>query len=164
MKSAILVAALSLMAFADAARAELIYKYIDANGETHVVDDISTVLKSPPVQPDKPRTQPAAPVAKSAPASRQKQPAKPQPPVEQKTAGAVKVEVYQTAWCTYCRKLTRFLDEKGIPYTAYDVDKDSAAARTYKGFNVIGVPVTRVGTHIIVGYNPEEVMARINGK
>ena len=80
----------------------------------------------------------------------------------EKPAGSAGVELYMTSWCGYCKKMVRFLNEKGIPYTAYDIEKDSAAARTYREMGGNGVPVVRVGSHVIHGYNPEAVMSYLN--
>jgi glutaredoxin len=75
-----------------------------------------------------------------------------------------KVEVFMTSWCGYCRKMIQFLREKGIPYTAYDIEKDSAAAEKYDEIGGRGVPVVRVGSHIVFGYGPEAVLSYYNGE
>jgi len=54
-------------------------------------------------------------------------------------------------------------EREGIPYTAYDIEKDSAAAGTYRELGGRGVPVVRVGSHVIRGYSPEAVMSYYNG-
>ena len=85
-------------------------------------------------------------------------------PQQQNTySGSANVEVFITSWCGYCKKMVRFLNEKGIPYTAYDIEKDSAAARTYRELGGNGVPVVRVGSHVVHGYSPEAVMSYYNG-
>ena len=68
------------------------------------------------------------------------------------------VEVYLTSWCGYCKKMVQFLNEKGIPFTAYDVEKDAAAYRRYHELGGNGVPVVRIGSHVVHGYNPDAVM------
>jgi glutaredoxin len=75
-----------------------------------------------------------------------------------------KVEVFMTSWCGYCRKMIQFLKDKGIPYTAYDIENDSAAAKVYDDMGVRGVPIVRVGTHIVYGYDPEAVLGYYNGE
>jgi glutaredoxin len=75
-----------------------------------------------------------------------------------------KVEVFMTSWCGYCRKMIQFLKEKGIPYSAYDIEADSAAAKVYDDMGVRGVPIVRIGTHIVHGYDPESVMYYYNGE
>jgi glutaredoxin 3 len=36
------------------------------------------------------------------------------------------VTIYVTAWCPYCVRARALLDRKKVPYTAVDVDGDSA--------------------------------------
>lgn len=31
--------------------------------------------------------------------------------------------VYATQWCGYCKQIRRFLDQKGIPYQALDIER-----------------------------------------
>jgi mycoredoxin len=79
------------------------------------------------------------------------------------TDGKPKVEVFMTSWCGYCGKMIRFLDEKGIHYTAYDIEKDKSAEAIYRRLGGRGVPVVRVGSHVVHGYDPEGVLAYYNG-
>lgn len=72
------------------------------------------------------------------------------------------IEVFVTSWCGYCRKMLGFLRDKGIPFTVHDIEKDSDAARTYRELGGSGVPVVRVGSHVVHGYNPEAVMEYYN--
>jgi len=37
---------------------------------------------------------------------------------------SVKVEVYSTSYCPFCRMAERMLDSKGIAYQAYDITHD----------------------------------------
>ncbi len=81
-----------------------------------------------------------------------------------KPAGDAAVELYVTSWCGYCRKLEKFLDDKGVKYTSYDIEKNSAAKRVYKELGGGGVPVSRIGTVIVRGYNPEAVMRAVRAR
>jgi glutaredoxin len=72
--------------------------------------------------------------------------------------GRADIEVFVTSWCGYCRKMIGFLREKGIPFTVHDIEKDSNAARAYRELGGTGVPVVRIGSHVVHGYNPEAVM------
>jgi glutaredoxin len=72
------------------------------------------------------------------------------------------IEVFVTSWCGYCRKMIGFLRERGIPLTVHDIEKDSNAAQAYRELGGNGVPVVRVGSHVVHGYNPEAVMEYYN--
>lgn len=41
----------------------------------------------------------------------------------------MKVTVYSTKTCGYCRMLKKWLDDKGIAYTNYSVDENPLAAQ-----------------------------------
>lgn len=144
-------------------RAE-VYRYTDSKGELHFVDDISKVPKKFRKQAESAEQGNVsimdAATATSSPRARAVQDT---PKQRGKTSGSARVEVFMTSWCGYCKKLERFLNEKRIPYTAYDIEKDTAAASTFKELGGRGVPVVRVGSHIVHGYDPGAVMGYYNG-
>ena len=161
-KSAAVVAVILLVAVG-VCRAD-VYKYTDGTGELHFVDDISKVPKKYRKQVEIGDSQGNVSVMDAAPASSSVQKrASQEPPKENAYSGSTNVEVFITSWCGYCKKMVRFLNEKRIPYTAYDIEKDSDAARTYRDLGGNGVPVVRVGSHVVHGYSPEAVMSYYNG-
>ncbi len=139
-----------------------VYRYVDSGGEIHYVDDVAKVPKKYRKQLEHARELPDISVTDAAPPSRRSKGAASSS--ETVSYGDAKVEVYMTSWCGYCKKMVRFLNEKGIAYTAYDIEKDSGAARTYRELGGSGVPLVRVGSHVIHGYNPDAVMSHLNGK
>ena len=40
---------------------------------------------------------------------------------------SARVTLYSTEWCGYCKQIRRFLDQKDIPYRAFDIEKDAKA-------------------------------------
>ena len=161
MRSIVLQIALLLVILTGVASAD-VYRYTDNKGELHFVDDIAKVPKKYRKQLQSAGEEGNVNVTEAGPATPDPklQAEEEAPPPRQ--AGA-KVEVFMTSWCGYCKKMLRYLNEKGIPYTAYDIEKDSAAARIYREIGGRGVPVVRIGTHIVRGYNPEAVMSYYNG-
>jgi glutaredoxin len=66
-----------------------------------------------------------------------------------------KVQIFTTSWCGYCRKAKAFLRSRGVPFTEYDVEQDSAAARRFRILNPGGgVPVALIGNRQINGFDP----------
>lgn len=145
-------------------RAE-VYKYTDGKGELHFVDDISKVPKKYRKQVENGEPEGNVSVMDAAPASRAPRGHVAQESSHQQNTycGGANVEIFITSWCGYCKKMVRFLNEKGIPYTAYDIEKDSAAARTYRELGGNGVPVVRIGSRVVHGYSPDAVMSYCNG-
>ncbi len=77
-------------------------------------------------------------------------------------SGSRRVEVFVTSWCPYCKKLEKHLQDRGISYARYDIEKNPQGAKLLRSFSMgAGVPVTRIGTKIISGYNPAEIDAAL---
>ena len=158
------VVAVILLVAVGVCRAE-ICRYTDSQGVLHFVDDISKVPKKYRKQVDNAEPQGNVSVMDATPVSRSPQgrTAHESPQQQNIYSGSANVEVFMTSSCGYCKKMVRFLNEKGIPYTAYDIQKDAAAARTFRELGGKGVPVVRIGSHVVHGYSPEAVMAYYNG-
>lgn len=66
------------------------------------------------------------------------------------------VELYVTSWCPYCKKAIEYFRSRGIPYTAYDVEKDPGAAERKNSLDRRdGVPFAIVNGKKIHGFAPE---------
>ncbi len=162
MKLSVVLAVLLLFGCAWTARAE-IYRYKDGSGVLHFVDDVSKVPKKYRNQLRNAKPMRNVSVVDSGPApsrSRAEEPPRRQAPAY----GGNNVELFVTSWCGYCKRMERFLKENGIPYTRRDIEKDDNAARTYRELGGGGVPVVRIGTNVVHGYNPDAVMSYLGGK
>ncbi len=81
--------------------------------------------------------------------------------IEQKN----KIIIYSTENCKFCHMLKDYLTEKGFSYENVDVGKDASQAEIAKEKSgQLGVPVTDIDGHIIVGYDIEEVDNLLNIK
>lgn len=68
------------------------------------------------------------------------------------------VEVFSTPTCPYCTKLKQWLDNEGIPYEDYDVSSNKEKAKEMiKMSGRRGVPQTRVGDQVVVGFQPGKI-------
>lgn len=79
-------------------------------------------------------------------------------PASEESAAAVgpQVELYVTSWCPYCKQAEEFFRSQGIPFIAYDIEKDSAAARRKEEFaKGKGVPLALINGQKIYGYSAE---------
>jgi glutaredoxin-like YruB-family protein len=138
-----------------------IYRYTDDRGTTHFVDDVSQVpkkyRKATRTADDQPLNIVATPPARPRTAKQ----AKAEPVPEEQSN--VNVEIYVTSWCGYCKKAIRYLNEKGIPYTAYDIEQDSSANSRYTALGGNGVPLISIGDKVIRGFSPEAI-SRYTGR
>jgi glutaredoxin len=81
--------------------------------------------------------------------------------VSEQTRASARVVLYATEWCGYCKQIRRFLDQKGIPYQAVDIDKDAQAREAYEALGGGGIPFVDVNGTLIREYSPEKIMAAL---
>lgn len=72
------------------------------------------------------------------------------------------VEIYVTDWCPYCKAAERYMTSKGIPFVAYDIEKDSAAERRHRELGGRGVPLIVIGSHKMSGFSPKGLEYYLN--
>ena len=67
-----------------------------------------------------------------------------------------KVEIFVTDWCPYCTQAIKFLKDNRIPYVAYDIEKDSKAAKRRDSLSPRqGVPFAVINGKKIYGFSAE---------
>ncbi len=68
------------------------------------------------------------------------------------------VEVFTTPTCPYCTKIKKWMDSEGIEYKEHNVAQDKKKAKEMmKMSGERGVPQTKVGEEIIVGFQPGKI-------
>ncbi len=66
------------------------------------------------------------------------------------------VEIYITSWCPYCAQAIKFLQHNRIPYVAYDIEKDSEAAKREERLSPRqGVPFAIINGKKIYGFSAQ---------
>ncbi|ABR30419.1 glutaredoxin [Thermosipho melanesiensis] len=75
----------------------------------------------------------------------------------------VKIVIYTTPTCPYCRKAKQYFKQLGFKFKEYDVSKDQKAAeRMYKKSKQLGVPVIEIGNQVIVGFDKAKIDRLLN--
>ncbi len=74
---------------------------------------------------------------------------------------AARVTLYSTEWCGYCKQIRRFLDQKAIPYSVVDIEKDAKGRKAYEALGGGGIPFVDVNGRLIRDYDPEKIMAAL---
>jgi glutaredoxin len=161
MKMLVFLVAVILFASVTDCMAE-VYRYTDSRGEIHFVDEVSKVPKKYRAQLQDNGLQGNLNVVESGRNSAEVPGKAPEKASRNRAQARPDVEVFMTSWCGYCRRMVGFLREKGIPFTAHDIEADKEAARTYRELGGSGVPVVRIGSHVVHGYNPDAVMEYYN--
>lgn len=80
-------------------------------------------------------------------------------------ANTAQVTVYSTSWCAFCHTEMEWLNKKGIPFVAKDVEADKAAYEELMdrlGGNFQGVPVTAIGDETILGFDRPKIQAALD--
>ncbi|HLF98718.1 MAG TPA: glutaredoxin domain-containing protein [Methylococcaceae bacterium] len=65
----------------------------------------------------------------------------------------VKVRMFMTRSCPYCKKAKAFLQKRGIPYEELDIEASSRAKAEYDRLGGRGVPVILVGEQRLDGFD-----------
>lgn len=71
------------------------------------------------------------------------------------------VVLYATDWCGYCRLTRKFLADKGIAYTEFDIEKSDEGRKQYRELDGRGIPLMSVNGTIIRGYDSEGIRAAL---
>jgi glutaredoxin-like YruB-family protein len=70
----------------------------------------------------------------------------------------MKVTVYSTQECPWCKKTKEFLKANKVKFTNKDVGADQKAAQEMiKKSGQQGVPVTEVGKEIVIGFDEDKL-------
>ncbi|MDK2953684.1 MAG: glutaredoxin 3 [Kosmotoga sp.] len=70
----------------------------------------------------------------------------------------LKVTVYSTPSCPWCRKAKQYFKSLGIPFKDIDVSKNQKKAEEmYRKSGQMGVPVITIGNQVIVGFDKTKI-------
>lgn len=72
------------------------------------------------------------------------------------------VIVYSTTWCGFCKMAKHYFDSIGVKYNEIDIEQDTKAAQQIvEETGQMGVPVIRVGSEVIVGFDRPRIDAAL---
>jgi glutaredoxin-like protein NrdH len=74
-----------------------------------------------------------------------------------------KVEFFLTETCPYCKKMRDFLISQGITYHPCDI-YSTYCRQKYDQLHGTGVPLLKIGTRVIRGYDPQGVLNALGRK
>ncbi|KAB0667237.1 DUF4124 domain-containing protein [Oryzomonas japonica] len=163
-----LVLALIILSLGFSLAGAEMYKWVDENGVVTFKDTpppASKKRRKVKVYSDSdfapaPLTQPQPQPAKHNTTKSALAPTPPAPPKKENFSGTV--ELYVTDWCGYCKKAQAYLKGRGIPYVAYDIEKDGTAHKRYKELGGRGVPLIIIGSNKMNGFSQESLEYYLN--
>ena len=65
------------------------------------------------------------------------------------------VEIYVTDWCPSCKAAKSYMTRRGIPFVAYDIEKDRSANERFQNLGGRGVPLIIIGSKKMPGFSPQ---------
>jgi len=63
------------------------------------------------------------------------------------------VELFVVSWCPHCKKAIAYMQQKGIPHRAYDVEADPAAKKRFNELGGRGYPLILIGAKKMYGWD-----------
>jgi len=77
----------------------------------------------------------------------------------------MKIKIYSTEACPYCKMAKEFFKEKGLDFENIDVAQDQHAAHEMvEKSGQMGVPVIEIDGEIVTGFNKEKIEGLIKNK
>ena len=83
---------------------------------------------------------------------------------EKRSNRDIKVVMYMTDWCGYCRQAREYLHSLDVDLTEYDIEKDKGKREEMRKLGGKGVPLIDVEGIIIKGYNPGRIKDAVEKK
>ena len=69
-----------------------------------------------------------------------------------------KVLLFSTSTCSWCRRAKRYFKDRGGPFKEINIERDPEAARDIvRKTGQTGVPVIKIGSKWIVGFDRERI-------
>ena len=69
-----------------------------------------------------------------------------------------KVLLFSTSTCSWCRRAKRYFKDRGVPFKEINIERDLDAARDIvRKTGQTGVPVIKIGSKWIVGFDRERI-------
>ena len=69
-----------------------------------------------------------------------------------------KVVLFSTSTCSWCRRAKRYFKERRVPFKEINIERDQQAVRDIvRKTGQTGVPVIKIGSSWIVGFDRERI-------
>jgi len=69
----------------------------------------------------------------------------------------IKVTLYSTRQCSYCRQAKTFLKKKKVQFMEFDIQQNQRAFKAFQRLGAKGVPVITIGSTRVDGFNPDKL-------
>ena len=77
---------------------------------------------------------------------------------QRRARGNVRVMLYSTSWCGYCKKARQYMTEAQIAFVEHDIDASDSARAIMKRLNPSGsVPTFEIDDEVLIGFSSESL-------
>ncbi len=83
---------------------------------------------------------------------------------QQRSYADVKVGMYKTEWCPYCKKAREYISSLGVTLVEYDIEQDKSKAEEMHNKGGSGVPFIDVEGTYIRGFSVAAIKAAVEKK
>jgi glutaredoxin len=73
----------------------------------------------------------------------------------------IKVIMYRTDWCPYCKQASQYLNSLGVTLTEYDIEQDTSKAEEMHQKGGRGVPLIDIEGILLNGYGADAIKAAV---
>lgn len=77
---------------------------------------------------------------------------------------APRLTLYSTARCAHCRQLKQWLQQRGLRFQEFDIQRNARAQKDFARLGARGVPVLLIGDQRVDGFNPKQLEKLLGGK
>ncbi len=74
----------------------------------------------------------------------------------------MKVTVYSTPTCPWCKKVKKFLKANNIDYSEVDASSEAGSKEMFDKSGQMSVPVVDIGGKIIIGFDEEKLKSLLS--
>ena len=132
-----------------------VFQFVDEGGKKHFVDKVEKV---PPQFRGQLGTQKELPPISRSQPGREKLYEKDSYASEPQ---GKQIEIFVTSWCPHCKELESYLQQRKLAFTRYDIEESREGRDKYEQLGGGGVPIVRIGTTTLRGFNPNRVDAAL---
>lgn len=153
-----LVASLLLAGHTNASGSKTYYRYVDAQGQLHFVDDLERIRPAQRAGARAVGNGKTGAVNRAGPSRRPSERPFSRVKVTPPPASIAEVVIYTAPWCGWCRKALAWLDERGVQYVNKDIERDPRnREELLEKTGRMAIPVVEIGDALIRGFDPDRM-------
>ncbi len=70
---------------------------------------------------------------------------------------APRITLYSTHRCPHCRQVRQWLQQRGLRFQEFDIERNARAFKAFQRLGARSVPITLVGDERVDGFDPKRL-------